>query len=92
LTEAFDQIRQQAEGNLAILLRMLGALDTIAGQTTSPHRRSALGRKVDEIAEAAEHGIASPPDRQRLAERLARVRDALEMEQANCRDSIRGYG
>jgi uncharacterized membrane protein len=92
LTEAFDQIRQQADGNLAILLRMLGALDTIAGQTTSPHRRSALGRKVDEIAEAAEHGIASPPDRQRLAERLARVRDALEMEQANCRDSIRGYG
>jgi uncharacterized membrane protein len=77
LDEAFDQIRQHAEGNVAILLRLLGALQTIAGVTQSPHRRWALGRKVDEIAETAERSIASPHDRDRLANRLMRVREAL---------------
>jgi uncharacterized membrane protein len=77
LSEAFDQIRQNAEGNAAILLRLLGALQTIAGVTLSPNRRWALGQKVDEIAEAAERSIASPHDRDRLANRLMRVREAL---------------
>jgi uncharacterized membrane protein len=30
LAESFDQIRGSAEGNVAIMLRMLGALQTIA--------------------------------------------------------------
>ncbi len=75
--EAFDQIRENAEGNVAVLLRLLGALHTIAGVTTSPHRRRVLRQKVDEIAEAAERSIASPHDRDRLANRLTRVREAL---------------
>ena len=77
LAEGFDQIRQNAEGNVAVLLRLLGALHTISGATLSPRRRRALGQKVDEIAEAAERGIASPSDRDRLAHRLIRVREAL---------------
>jgi uncharacterized membrane protein len=77
LNEGFDQIRQNAEGNVAVLLRLLGALHTIAGQTTSANRRSMLGQKVDEVAEAAERSIASPHDLERLANRLARVREAL---------------
>jgi uncharacterized membrane protein len=77
LSEAFDQIRQSAEGNAAILLRLLGALHTIAGVTLSPNRRWVLQHKVDEIAEAAERSIASPHDRDRLANRLMRVREAL---------------
>lgn len=92
LSEAFEQIRQHADGNVAILLRMLGAIHTVVGQTTSPSRRSALGRKVDEIAEAAELGVASSIDRERLAARLAQVRAVLEMEAADRRDSIRGCG
>ncbi|WP_296810799.1 DUF2254 domain-containing protein, partial [Thiocapsa sp.] len=92
LSVAFDQIRQHADGNVAILLRILGAIHTIAGQTTSPSRRSALGQTVDEIAEAAERGVASPYDRERLTERLALVRAALEMKPADCRDSLSGRG
>ncbi|MFO7907616.1 MAG: DUF2254 family protein, partial [Pirellulaceae bacterium] len=33
LAEAFDQIRQNASGNVAVLTRLLQALETIAGQT-----------------------------------------------------------
>ncbi len=39
LSDAFDQIRQYGGSNLAILLRMLGALQTIASLTASPKRR-----------------------------------------------------
>ncbi len=77
LSEAVDQIRQNAECNVAILLRLLGALHTIAGVTLSPNRRRVLRQKVDEIAEAAERSIASPHDRDRLTNRLTRVREAL---------------
>jgi uncharacterized membrane protein len=77
LSEAFDQIRQNAEGNVAILLRLLGALRIVAGQTASPNRRWMLQQKVNEIAEAAERNIASPHDRDRLAKRLTRVHEAL---------------
>jgi uncharacterized membrane protein len=80
LSEAFDQIRQNAEGNVAILLRLLAALHTLAGVTLSPNRRRVLRQKVDEIAEAAERSIASPHDRDRLAHRLMRVREALVAE------------
>jgi uncharacterized membrane protein len=80
LSEAFDQIRQHAEGNVAILLRLLAALHTLAGATLSPNRRRVLRQKVDEIAEAAERSIASPHDRDRLANRLMRVREALFAE------------
>ncbi len=77
LSEAFDQIRQNAEGNVAVLLRLLGALHTIAGQTASPNRRWVIRQKVDQIEEAAERSIAAPHDRDRLANRLTQVREAL---------------
>lgn len=78
LSEAFDQIRQNAGGNVAILSRMLGALQTIAGLTASPSRRWLLRQKVAEIAEAAERTIESPHDRGHFESRLAQVREALE--------------
>ncbi|WPL18178.1 hypothetical protein Thiowin_03237 [Thiorhodovibrio winogradskyi] len=77
LGEAFEQIRHSAEGNVAVLLRLLGALQTIAGATASLNRRRAIGQTVDAIAEAAERGIASPTDRDRLANRLMGLREAL---------------
>lgn len=77
LSESFDQIRQSAEGNVAVLLRLLGALQTIAGATPSLDRRWAIEQKVDAIAEAAERSIASPTDRDRLANRLMELREAL---------------
>jgi len=80
LAEAFDQIRQNAAGNVAILSRMLGALQTIASLTTSPSRRAALREQVQSIAELAERTVKSPYDRERFESRLVRVYEALEAE------------
>jgi uncharacterized membrane protein len=80
LGEAFDQIRQNAAGNVAIMSRMLGALQTIASLTTSPSRRAALREQVQSIAELAGRTVKSPYDRARLESRLVRVHEALEAE------------
>ncbi len=78
--ESFDQIRSSAEGNVAILLRMLGALDTIASVTEGPSRRLVLRDHMQWIAESADRTIASPHDRARFESRLVSVRAALEAD------------
>ncbi|MBN2292057.1 MAG: DUF2254 domain-containing protein [Pirellulales bacterium] len=78
VAESFDQIRGSAKGNVAILSRMLGAFETLACLTDSPHRRRALREQVQWIAELAERTIESPHDRVRFEIRLACVREALE--------------
>jgi uncharacterized membrane protein len=82
LADSFDQIRSNAKGDVAIMLRMLGALQTIAGLTASPHRRQALGAHVRWIAELADRTLASAHDRARIDTRLKRVYEALEAELA----------
>ena len=78
LSESFDQIRANATGNVGIMLRMLGALQTIASMTASPSRRRALRDQVQWIAELAERTIASPYDRRRFEDRLEQVCEALK--------------
>jgi uncharacterized membrane protein len=78
LLEAFDQIRRNAEGNVAVMSRMLGALDAIASLTDSPRRRRALREQVQRIAELADRTIDSAHDRARIEERLTRVRKAID--------------
>lgn len=80
VAESFDQVRSSAEGNVAIMLRMLGALQTIARFTASPSRRRVLREQVQWIAELADRTIESPHDRERFESRLAQVRDAFETE------------
>ena len=84
LAESFDQIRGSAKGNVAIMLRILGALQTIAGLTASPGRRRALRDQVLWITELAERTLESAHDRARIDTRLASVREALEAEPALC--------
>ena len=78
LAASFDQIRGSATGNVGIMLRMLGAIQTIASLTASPSRRRVLLEQVQCIAELAERTIESPHDWARLENRLACVREALE--------------
>jgi uncharacterized membrane protein len=84
LAESFDQIRRNAKGDLAIMLRMLGAIQTLTSLTASPQRRRALREQVQRIAELAERTLESAHDRERIDTRLARVREALEAELALC--------
>jgi len=80
LSDAFDQIRESAKGNVAVMLRMLAALQTIASLTASPCRRKTLREQVECIAELAERTIESPHDRARFESRLGQVREALKTE------------
>lgn len=84
LADSYDQIRRSAAGNVAIMMRMLGALHTIAGLTVSPNRRLALREHVQWIAELADRSIESAHDRSLIEQRLTHVRDALEAESVFC--------
>ena len=84
LAEAFDQIRGNTTGNVAVMARMLGALHTIGSLTTDQPRRKALHEQVQWIAELADHSIASTHDRARIERRLMEVREALEAWPALC--------
>jgi len=80
LAEAFDQIRDSAAGNVAIMARMLGAIGTIASLTVSPSHLRALDEQVQYIAELADRSIESKHDRDRLVRRLLEVRGVLKAE------------
>jgi len=80
VAESFDQIRGSAQGNVAVMLRMLGALQTIISLTASPGRRRVLREEVERIGELAERTIESAYDRTRFESRLARVREAFDTE------------
>ncbi len=82
LAESFDQIRGSTDGNVAIILRMLDALQVLAGLTTSPYRRWALHEQAQWIAELTERTLESSHDRARIGARLACVCEALEAEPA----------
>jgi uncharacterized membrane protein len=84
LAESFDQIRRSAEGNVAIMTRMLGTLQTIASLTTCPHRRRALREQMQWIGELADRSIESAHDRALVARQLTHVCEALEAEPALC--------
>ena len=62
LAGSFDQIRRNAEGNVAVMTRMLGALETVGTLTASPRRRRALGEHVQWIAELANRTVDSAHD------------------------------
>ena len=82
LDEAFDQIRCSAEGNVAIMARMLSAIDAIASLTANPDHIRVLDEQLQWIAELADRTIASTHDRARIEQRLTQVRETLEAEPA----------
>ena len=89
LAGAFDQIRDCAAGNVAIMARMLGAIDAIANLTVNPSHLRALDEQVQWIAELADRTIASTHDRARIERRLLQVREALEAKPALCAEEER---
>jgi len=82
VAESFDQIRGSAAGNVAVMSRMLGALETVAGLTACPSRRQVLRQEVEAIVELATRTIESPHDRARFEGRLVHVREVFETEPA----------
>jgi len=90
LCEAFDQIRDSAEVNVAILARILGALDTIGSLTIRRSHIRALDEQVQLIAELVDRCIESSHDRARLERRLCEARETLETQSALCTEEVKG--
>jgi len=58
-------------------LRMLGALQTIADQTTNAGRCREVQNKIQCIADLAESSIEFPYDREKFQSRLVQVRKSF---------------
>ncbi len=78
LAAAFDQIRQNAKGNVVILTRLLEALEIIAGQTASIQRRQSLWQQAELIISEAERTITSPHDGAGVKDSFVRLSRVLE--------------
>jgi uncharacterized membrane protein len=63
---AFDQILTAGEGDTAVYVRLLTALDTAASRTQVPARRAVLRAHATRVAEAAAQGLSSPYDRDQV--------------------------
>jgi uncharacterized membrane protein len=66
LEEAFDQIRQNASGNVAVLIAMLQAIQKIGSKVESMDRRKVLKRQVQKIANKARRSVVEPMDLERI--------------------------
>lgn len=64
LDSAFDQIRQNAAANVAVLTRLLQILETVGLATVDPQRRLAVWKHAELIANMADRTIAEPSDRE----------------------------
>lgn len=60
---AFDQIRQNAAANVAVLTRLLQTLETVGLATVDPQRRLAVWKHAELIADTADRTIPEPSDR-----------------------------
>lgn len=77
---SFDQIRQNAAGNVAVLARLLDAIELVQRQTRSVKRRRVLSRQCGAIAEAIRRTIPAATDREPLEARAAQL---LKMSEAD---------
>jgi uncharacterized membrane protein len=84
LAESFDQIRSSAKGNVAVILRMLGAFKTLAGMSAGPKHRRVLREQVQWIAELTERTVEPAHDRTRIYTLLERVHETIETETVLC--------
>jgi len=78
LDDSFDQIRESAEGNAAVVVRMLHRLTTIARQTSSRRRLRHIAAHLERVESLAERSIKSPHDCERIKEAARELSSALD--------------
>jgi uncharacterized membrane protein len=79
LSEAFDQILENGEGNSAVIIRMLGAVEEISKVTKSKTRRHVLSEQVQIINEVAKRTIETSSVRQEICEKVGQVYEVLDL-------------
>jgi uncharacterized membrane protein len=75
--EAYDQVRQNADANVAVLEGLLASLERVAGRTASPPRRAVLLEHAREVIDLSERTLSAPRDKRRVADRAARTLESL---------------
>ena len=81
--EAFNQIRQNAEGNVSVLIRMLGAIGEVSTEVRDEGRRATLREHTGLILELARRSVPSGRDLDKVEEQAEAAMRALptpEME------------
>ena len=66
LAEALDQIRQNADRNVAILVRLVEVIEILSHRTDDPRRLQALRRQRELILATAERSVPAAHDRARI--------------------------
>ena len=77
VADTFDQIRQNADGNVAMLRRLLESLETLSAVTSSKSRRRVLFRHAEAVTEVITRSVASPRERDALESQARRVSESL---------------
>lgn len=72
LGEAFDQIRRNARGEMAVLSRILVGVEILLEVTKDAGRTQAIAEQVQWVAEVAERTISAPHELAEMRTRLAR--------------------
>lgn len=80
LGECYEQIRQNAGGNVRILAHLLHSVQTIAPLTQDPQRLAALRHQVELVAEVVERTVPAPADRRRLVGECQRIMASLQVQ------------
>ena len=78
LAESFDQIRRSAEGNVAVIVRLLQALETIAGRTTDETRLRLIAQHACLLDALSDRTITPANDRAQIREYVARLTMSLD--------------
>ncbi len=78
VAEAYEQIRQNAGGNVAVLARLLWSLETLADRTSMSTRRLVLLEHARALEELGHRSIPAPSDRQRIDSWSARLVASLD--------------
>lgn len=77
MDSAFDEIRQSAPSNVAVILRLLEALTRIAPFATDPARRSAIRKHAEMLERAYQENVEEPNDRSDIDRRFEDLKAVL---------------
>ena len=90
--EAFNQIRQNAEGNVSVLIRMLGAIDEVASEARGESRLATLREHAGLIRELARRTVPSGHDLEKVEGHAEATERALLALNTGYRQAAAGAG
>ena len=78
LDRSFDQIRQASVSDVAVTIRLLETLATIAGVVKRPERKEAIRRQADMIKRSGDRYVAEKLDQKDILQRYQSLKKILE--------------